>query len=102
MTSARLGKRTSAADVTNVSRRGFWLLVGERELFVPFELFPWFREVPIGKLVEVTMPHGGHLYWPQLDIDLALDSIEHPERYPLVSRTVPRVADRPPRRSRPR
>jgi hypothetical protein len=26
-----------------------------------------------------------HLYWPDLDIDLSVESIEHPERFPLVS-----------------
>jgi hypothetical protein len=99
MTSARLGKRTSAVEVTNVSRRGFWLLVAERELFVSFDLFPWFREAAIGRLVDVMMPHPGHLYWPQLDIDLAVESIEHPERYPLVSKPAPRVAEGTTKRS---
>ena len=93
MTSARPGKRTLAVEVTNVSRRGFWLLVAERELFVSFDLFPWFRDAAIGRLVDVVTPHPGHLYWPQLDIDLAMDSIEHPERYPLVSKPTPRVAE---------
>jgi len=102
MPSARPGKHISGAEVTNVSRKGFWLLVEERELFVPFELFPWFRDVPIGKLVEVTMPREGHLYWPRLDIDLAVDSIEHPERYPLVSKPAPRVAERPSRPAVPK
>jgi hypothetical protein len=30
------------------------------------------------------VPH--HLYWPDLDIDLAVESIRHPEQFPLVSR----------------
>jgi len=83
----------------NVSRQGFWLLVAERELFVSFDLFPWFREAAIGRLVDVTMPHPGHLHWPQLDVDLDVDSIEHPERYPLVSKPAPRVAESMPKRS---
>ena len=44
MKSAALGQSTSPAEVTNVSPYGFWLFVGERELFVPFKDFPWFRE----------------------------------------------------------
>jgi Protein of unknown function (DUF2442) len=100
MKSAKPGTRTSAAEVTNVSRWGFWLLVGERELFVSFEHFPWFREVPIGQPVDVTMPHPGHLHWPHLDVDLAVDSIEHPERYPLASKAVAHVAEPAPKRSR--
>jgi len=55
-------------------------------LFLPFDLFPWFKEAPIGKLLNVSLPHDGHVYWPDLDIDLAVESIEHPEQYPLVSR----------------
>lgn len=51
MTSAKPGKRTSPVEVTNVSRHGFWLLIGDQERFVPFDLFPWFREAPIGQLV---------------------------------------------------
>ena len=86
MKSAPRGKRTSSVEVTNVSSHGLWLLVQERELFVPFTQFPWFREATIGQLCEVDLQDGDHLYWPQLDVDLALESVEHPERYPLVSR----------------
>ena len=32
-----------------------------------------------------------HLYWPELDIDLAVESIEQPERFPLVAKANPIV-----------
>ena len=86
VTSAVLGQSTSAVEVTNVSKHGFWLLLGDEELFVPFAEFPWFREAPIGKLTEVELPSPHHLYWPALDVDLAVESIRHPEQFPLVSR----------------
>jgi hypothetical protein len=86
--------------VTNVSPHGFWLLVDERELFVAFKDFPWFQDASIKALGAVKRPNRNHLYWPSLDIDLALDSIEHPDRYPLVSRApAARVSERKPRRS---
>ncbi len=90
---AQRGKPTSDVEVTNVSRHGFWILLDGRELFVPFSEFPWFRDAPIGRLVDVSLPHPDHLYWPQLDVDLAVESIEHPERYPLVSRPATKVAE---------
>jgi len=37
-------------------------------------------------LFNVELSHGQHLYWPELDVDLDLDRIEHPENYPLVAR----------------
>lgn len=86
MRSAQRGKRTSVVEVTNVSPRGLWLLLGDRELFLPFDKFPWFREASIAKLVRVELPSPGHLYWPGLDVDLAVESIEHPDRFPLVSK----------------
>ena len=86
MKSAKLGKSTSLAEVTNVSKHGFWLLVGDKERFVAFEQFPWFRNAPIGHLLNVELPGPHHLHWPDLDVDIAVESIDHPERFPLVSK----------------
>lgn len=86
MKSAAPGTRTFPVEVSNVSRHGFWLLIADRELFVSFENFPWFREASIRAITNVELPTPHHLYWPDLDVDLAVESIEHPERFPLVSR----------------
>jgi hypothetical protein len=80
------GTATSSAEVTNISRHGFWLLVDERELFVPFSDFPWFSAATVANLVNVQRPHAHYLRWPDLDVDLLLDSIEHPDRYPLTAK----------------
>jgi hypothetical protein len=89
MRSAERGKRTSVVEVTNVSRHGLWLLLGDRELFLPFSKLPWFREAPIANVVRVERASPDHLYWPGLDVDLPVESIEHPERFPLVSKARP-------------
>lgn len=73
-------------EVTHISSHGVWLLLGEEELFLAYSDFPWFREAPIGKVLEVERPGVDHLYWPALDIDLSVESIRHPDRYPLLSR----------------
>lgn len=86
MTSAALGTDTSAVEVTHISQHGFWILLRDEELFLPFAEFPWFREVAVGKILHVELPSDDHLYWPELDVDLAVDSIRHPERFPLMSR----------------
>lgn len=86
--SATHGFGTSGAKVTNVSEHGFWLLLGDEELFVPFAAFPWFRDARIGELMRVEWPSVHHLYWPALDVDLSVDSIREPEKFPLVSRVV--------------
>lgn len=77
----------SEVEVTNVSAHGFWLLLGDEELAVPFAEFPWFKKATIEQLSDVKRPSPDHVYWPQLDIDLAVESIRNPAAFPLVSRT---------------
>src|SRR6185295_14307293 len=86
MRSAQRGKSTSAVEVTNVSANGFWMLLDGEELFLEFKRFPWFREATIGQILKVERPARHHLYWPELDVDLEVDSIRNPEKYPLMSR----------------
>lgn len=88
MKSATLGLSTSPApvEVTNISRHGFWILLGDEELFLPFSDFPWFQDAAVGKIINVKLPSSNHLYWPELDVDLAVESIRYPERFPLVSK----------------
>ena len=69
-----------------MTARGFWLALDSEKLFVPYSEFPWFREVALEKLSHVERPRAGHLYWPELDIDLAVESIRNPGAFPLVAR----------------
>ena len=73
-------------EVSHISQHGIWLLLGERELFLPYRDFPWFKNACVSAVLNVQLPQPHHLYWSDLDIDLAVESIEHPERFPLVVR----------------
>ncbi len=86
MTSVTPGTRISPVEVINISSHGFWLLLGNEELFLPFSEFPWFKDVQVGKILNVKLHASGHLYWPDLDVDLAVESIRYPGQFPLVSR----------------
>jgi len=79
------GVVTSEPEVTNVSKHCFWLLLGNEELAVPFADFPWFKKATIEQLSDVQRTTENHLYWPQLDVDLAVESIRNPAAFPLVS-----------------
>jgi len=59
------------------------LLSNDKELFMSFEDFPWFKDMPVGKILNVEEPSPGHFYWPDIDVDLSIESIEHPSRFPL-------------------
>jgi hypothetical protein len=51
-----------------------------------FDDFPWFQDASVDALSRIEEPAPGHFYWPDLDVDLGLETIRHPERFPLKSR----------------
>ena len=86
MTSLTHGANTSRVEVGNIDRHGLWLLVDDKEYFLPYESFPWFRKATVDQILNVEFFHGDHLHWPALDVDLSLDSLAHPESFPLISK----------------
>ncbi len=80
------GKNTSVAEILNISAFGVWLLVEEKEYFASYKDFPWFRDAKVSEILTVEVPSPGHLYWPLLDVDLAVESLESPEKFPLVAK----------------
>ncbi|BAO83984.1 hypothetical protein SMCB_1756 [Serpentinimonas maccroryi] len=81
------GTITLEAEVTNISKHCFWLLLGNEELAVSFNDFPWFKNATVEQLTDIQWPSADHLYWPKLDIDLSVQSIRNPAAFPLVSKT---------------
>ena len=85
MKSSTLGRGTSPAEVTNVDTHGIWVLICDKEYFLPHEDFPWFKKAKVEDILNVELLHGVHLRWPALDVDLTVDSLENPGKYPLVA-----------------
>ena len=82
MRSSKHGKSTSAG-VENITPFGIWLFVNGREYFLSYQDYPYFRDRTLKSIQNVQLLHGYHLYWPELDVDLEVDNLENPEKYPL-------------------
>ncbi|MBI2027708.1 MAG: DUF2442 domain-containing protein [Deltaproteobacteria bacterium] len=82
MQSKKLGKNISEVDI-HTTIEGLWVLVLNQEYFLSHEGYPWFKNATLEQLYNVEFLHGHHLHWPDLDVDLDLDSLENPEKYPL-------------------
>ena len=81
-----LGTGTSDVEVTNISKHGLWVLLREEELFLPYNDFPWFKHAQVSAILNVELTGPDHLHWPDLDLDLTLESMRNPGKYPLISR----------------
>jgi hypothetical protein len=84
MNCATLGAPTSQAEVTHIDHFGFWILVDNKEYFLPYADFPWFRSATVDQILNVQRLHEDHLHWPALDVDLCLNSLQSPEAFPLI------------------
>jgi hypothetical protein len=87
MSSSTHGKTTSAIEITDIGAQGIRLLRRNEELFLSYQEFPWFKNQPKRKIENVTEVSPEHFYWPEIDVDLCLDSIRHPDKFPLKART---------------
>jgi hypothetical protein len=78
-------------SVENITPFGIWLFVNEKEYFLSYIDYPHFKEQALTSIQNVQLLHGYHLYWPDLDVDLEIDNLENPEKYPLKFKRNTRV-----------
>ena len=83
MISSPPGAVTSPAEITAITAHGFWLLVNDREYFVPFPDYPVFQRATVAQIYNLRQIGPDQLHWPELDADIELDALERPREYPL-------------------
>ena len=86
MNSSLPGTAISHSEVTSINAFGFWLLVDDKEYFIPFRDYPIFRKATVAQIYEVQRSGPIQFHWPELDADIELDALEQPEQFPLVFR----------------
>ncbi|MBL4679659.1 MAG: DUF2442 domain-containing protein [Pseudomonadales bacterium] len=86
MNSRAPGNITSETEITNISSHGLWLFSTNKEMFLSYENFPWFKDQPVKYITNVEEISNGHYYWPDIDVDLTEAIIEHPENFPLQAK----------------
>lgn len=72
-------------EVTHISKNGLILLVGDKEYYLPYGKFPWFKRAAVDDVFNVRLLGRNRIRWEALDIDLNISIISNPENYPLVS-----------------
>ena len=86
MSSNVAGGTISEIEVQSISSFGIWLLIRGKEYFMPYESFPWFKNATVNQILNVSVSPTGNLHWPDLDVDLSVDILETPERFPLLAK----------------
>ncbi len=79
------GKNT-LVSIEKISSFGIWIFINNKEYFLSYKDYPYFENQSVKLIRNVELHHGFHLYWPELDVDLHLDNLENPEKYPLKAK----------------
>ena len=74
----------TSVKVLSITDEGVNLSVAGKEYFISYNRVPWFRNARVSEIMNVTMMGRMGIRWEDLDVDLEIDSLEHPEKYPHV------------------
>ena len=85
MKSQKLRKNISPkASVSGITRFGIWILVNGFEYYLNYTEYPWFKKATVDQISNLKFKHNHHLSWPDINVEIELESLIHKEKYPLI------------------
>jgi len=84
MNISKSGTNISACMITSINDLGMWLLVFDKEYFIPFADYPGFKESSITEIYKFNFLPPSQLQWKELDINIELYALTKPEFFPLI------------------
>ena len=88
-TDSRNNSRSTSVSVLMINAQGIMLSVLGQDFFLSYNRIPWMQDAPIRSVLNVQMSGPAAIEWPDLGVDLEIESLRHPERYPLVIKRNP-------------
>jgi hypothetical protein len=80
---------STSVSVLMINGQGIMISVCGQDYFLSYNRIPWMREASINDVLNVQMCGNEAIEWPSLNVDLEIDSLRHPERYPLLIKCSP-------------
>lgn len=83
-TTLRSSSHDTSVCVLMINDKGLMISVQGQDYFLSYNRIPWMRNASIADALNVQMSGRNAIEWPNLDVDLEIESLKHPERYPLL------------------
>jgi len=83
-TNLKKSSKHTSVSVRSILPDGIFISVSEKDYYVSYDRLPWFRNAKISDIFNVKMCGNEGIRWDTLDVDLEIDSLKYPEKYPLV------------------
>lgn len=74
----------SSVSVLMINAQGIMLSVLGNDFFISYNRIPWLKDARISDVLNVRMAGHSAIEWESLGVDLEIESLKHPERYPLI------------------
>jgi hypothetical protein len=84
MDSSKSGICISVCSITGIIDLGFWVLVEDKEYFIPFLDYPGFKDSSVNQLLKIRFSAPSQLHWEEIDMDIELQALSQPESFPLI------------------
>ena len=75
----------TSVKVLAIFPAGIYIEVYGHDYFLPYSSNPWFEEAKISDIFNIEPVGHSGVRWDALDVDLAIESLKHPEKYPLIA-----------------
>jgi len=83
-TSLNQNTSDTLVSVLMINAQGIMISVKGNDYFLSYNRIPWMKDASIRNVLNVKLEGRDAISWPDLDVDLEIESLRHPERYPLV------------------
>ena len=74
----------TSVSVLMINDKGMMISVDNQDYFLSFNRVPWMKDASIRDVLNVKKQGRSAIEWPSLDVDLEIESLKHPERFPLI------------------
>ena len=88
-TNLNASSQNTSVSVLMINAQGIMLSVLGNDYFISYNRMPWLKDARISDVLNVHMSGRSAIEWKNLDIDLEIESLKHPERYPLIMKRSP-------------
>ncbi|MDR0823469.1 MAG: DUF2442 domain-containing protein [Prevotella sp.] len=78
-----LKKSITDLSVIAINSLGVDIFCNGEKLLISYDFCPYFKDAKVKDIFDVRLIGGDVLCWDNLDIHILIDSIKHPEKYPI-------------------
>ncbi len=88
-TNLSASSQNTSVSVLMINAQGIMLSVQGNDFFVSYNRMPWLKDARVSDVLNVRMSGRSAIEWEALGVDLEIESLKHPERYPLIMKRNP-------------